>query len=149
MERLTKRAPNGLAYLAKVRENEQAVESSYPNTLKAILEAFNRLAAYEDIGTPEEFAELREKIQRMGEVETCQYDQTDDDRGVWECSECGEEWVIETGNPFENNMQFCPKCGRLINSISWEENQWDDETVTRTLTRKEAALKEGAEIDGY
>lgn len=49
MERLTARRPdNGLAYLIKVKSNEQAVDSQYPNTLKSILECFGRLADYED-----------------------------------------------------------------------------------------------------
>lgn len=48
-ERLTARSPkNNMAYLVKVKQNEQSVESSYPNTLKCITEAFERLAQYED-----------------------------------------------------------------------------------------------------
>lgn len=47
MERLTAIAPNGMAYLVKVKPNEQEVESPYPNTLKAIMESFQRLAEYE------------------------------------------------------------------------------------------------------
>jgi hypothetical protein len=47
LERLTAKAPNGMAYLVKVKPSEQEVESSYPNTLRCILESFNRLALYE------------------------------------------------------------------------------------------------------
>lgn len=63
-DRLTARSPkNNMAYLVKVRPDEQEVESSYPNTLKCILEGFNRLAEYEDFfeqnkTTPSELAEL-------------------------------------------------------------------------------------------
>lgn len=46
-------------------------------------------------------------------------------RGYWEevadyggwgdthyrCSVCGEEWYLEDGNPKDNNMNFCPRCG--------------------------------------
>lgn len=61
MERLTAIAPNGLAYLTKVKQSEQEVESPYPNTLKSIMESFNRLAAYENTGfTPEEIKELEQ-----------------------------------------------------------------------------------------
>ena len=50
MGRLTDRSPkNNLAYLTKVKPNEQIVESPYPDTLRAILESFQQLAAYEDI----------------------------------------------------------------------------------------------------
>lgn len=47
MERLTAIAPNGMAYLVKVKPNEQEVESHYPNTLKAIMESFQKLSEYE------------------------------------------------------------------------------------------------------
>lgn len=38
------------------------------------------------------------------------------DYGGWgdthyRCSVCGEEWYLEDGNPKENNMNFCPRCG--------------------------------------
>ena len=49
MERLTAIAPNGMAYLVKVKPNEQDVESPYPNTLKAIMESFQKLAEYEKL----------------------------------------------------------------------------------------------------
>ena len=44
-------------------------------------------------------------------------------RGEWEevsedyedtyyrCTCCGDEWYLEAGNPKENGMYFCPKCG--------------------------------------
>ena len=74
MERLTKRAPNGLAYLAKVKQDEQAVEGSY-NTLKCIQEAFEALEKYEE---REESGELIEADTAIGlleeaaeEIENC------------------------------------------------------------------------------
>ncbi len=49
MHRLTARSQkNNMAYLVNVKPNEQDVESPYPNTLKCIMEAFERLAQYED-----------------------------------------------------------------------------------------------------
>lgn len=51
MERLTGRSPkNSMAYLVKVKPNEQDVESRYPNTLKCIMDAFEKLAKYEETG---------------------------------------------------------------------------------------------------
>ena len=29
----------------------------------------------------------------------------------YECSNCGETWVLSAGTPKDNNMNFCPKCG--------------------------------------
>ena len=49
MERLTARSvKNNMAYLVKVKPDEQEVESPYPNTLNAIIESFQRLAEYEN-----------------------------------------------------------------------------------------------------
>ena len=48
IERLTARNKNGLAYLVKVKPNEQEVDSPYKNTLKCILDCFERLAQYEE-----------------------------------------------------------------------------------------------------
>ncbi len=60
MDRLTARSNQGLAYLVNVKPDEQVVESQYPNTLRCIMEAFKRLAAYEDTGlTPEDIDNLR------------------------------------------------------------------------------------------
>lgn len=62
MDRLTAISSNGQAYLVKVKENEQAVDGSY-NTLKCIMECFNRLAEYEDTGlTPEETADIKDQL---------------------------------------------------------------------------------------
>jgi len=58
MERLTGRSKQGTAYLVKVKNNEQVIESS-KNTLECIYESFQRLSAYEDTGlSPEQVAEL-------------------------------------------------------------------------------------------
>ena len=44
-----------MAYLVNVKPDEQDVESSYPNTLRCIVDSFERLAAFEDSGlSPEE-----------------------------------------------------------------------------------------------
>ena len=48
MNRLTARNKDGLAYLVNVKKSEQEVESPYPNTLKCILDGFEKLAQYED-----------------------------------------------------------------------------------------------------
>ena len=29
----------------------------------------------------------------------------------YECSNCGEPWVLTAGTPKDNNMNFCPNCG--------------------------------------
>jgi hypothetical protein len=58
MERLTKRTPEGTAYLAKVKNADEAIEGA-KDTLEYVFESWQKLAAYEDTGlTPEECAEL-------------------------------------------------------------------------------------------
>jgi septal ring factor EnvC (AmiA/AmiB activator) len=66
MNRLTARNSKGLAYLVKVKPNEQAVDSAYPNTLRCILECFKQLAAYEDTGLePAEIRQMQSEIARL------------------------------------------------------------------------------------
>lgn len=48
IERLTARNKDGLAYLVNVKPDEQEVDSPYENTLKCILDCFERLAQYEE-----------------------------------------------------------------------------------------------------
>jgi uncharacterized protein YdbL (DUF1318 family) len=61
MDRLTAREPHkSMAYLTKVKTDEQEIEASR-NTCLCIMESWERLAAYEDTGmTPEEVAKLAE-----------------------------------------------------------------------------------------
>jgi hypothetical protein len=62
--RLTTRSPkNNCAYLVKVKSDEQAVDSEYPNTLRCIIECFEKLAKYEDTGIePEQIEALQQQI---------------------------------------------------------------------------------------
>lgn len=46
--------------------------------------------------------------------ETCTYIRWDDDCNTWECNKCGEPWTLLDGGPKENNMNFCPNCGRKL-----------------------------------
>lgn len=40
-----------------------------------------------------------------------QWELIEEDWNVYRCSACGEDWVLETATPQENNMNFCPFCG--------------------------------------
>jgi predicted Zn-ribbon and HTH transcriptional regulator len=100
-DRLTNRSPkNNLAYLVKVMPDEQSVESPYPNTLKAILESLQRLAAYEDTGlSPEEIEQTKEKQIPKEPYLIGQ---------VARCGACGYE--LKEGD----GWTCCPKCGQGI-----------------------------------
>ena len=61
MERLTNRTHDGHAYLVNVKDDEQEAECKSENTAQCILDSWERLAAYEDLGTVEELAALKER----------------------------------------------------------------------------------------
>nr|WP_308743223.1 hypothetical protein [uncultured Anaerocolumna sp.] len=103
------------------------------NNLKALIErlrvskACNSLNHKENyyyiVNTDEPYAEEvlqvilngeKEKTQSESE-ETCTYTR-DDETNAWECSECGLTWVFmeDYTTPEENDMYYCPKCGRKI-----------------------------------
>ena len=50
MNRLTKRTPDGHAYLVNVKSDEQEVDCASRNTAQCIMDSWERLAAYEDTG---------------------------------------------------------------------------------------------------
>ena len=58
------------------------------------------------------------------------YDKAD---GYWECQKCELTWVFTDGDPSENEMVYCPKCGRKIMECvdyvePWDEDEEDGET---------------------
>ena len=52
MKRLTERTKEGIAYLRKVRDDEQEIQGHY-RTLDCVLESWERLAQYEDLAEQE------------------------------------------------------------------------------------------------
>jgi len=89
-KRLTARSlKNGTAYLAGVKENEQDVESKYPNTLRCILDCFERLAVYEE-AVPEMYEALKKALQFINNGRKFGYIQMPD-------ADCGDT-ALETPN---------------------------------------------------
>ncbi len=89
MDRLTARSPqNNMAYLVKVKKNEQDVESPHPDTLRCIIESFERLAEYEDAGLrPNDIKVFQQALDKSCEDAAdgcCPYDAT----GEYECEQC-------------------------------------------------------------
>ena len=52
--------------------------------------------------------------------EPCKWTLTDDDSNSWQCNKCDALWVLESGSPKDNDMDYCPKCGRAINQSPGE-----------------------------
>lgn len=94
-------------------------------SLRAELEQFRAtLADNEAYGLTliQERNDLRAKLERSetalerGE-ETCEWTPDNDpDWNTWN-SQCGQSWVFEESGPAENDMRFCPFCGRLLVAV--------------------------------
>lgn len=39
------------------------------------------------------------------------------DHGSYICSACGEDWVLNDGTPEENHMNYCPRCGAIMEDV--------------------------------
>lgn len=44
----------------------------------------------------------------------CQWECVDEDMNCWRCTHCKNEWVLEAGNPSDNEMNFCSYCGAEV-----------------------------------
>ena len=41
----------------------------------------------------------------------------------WQCSECGDEFVLEIGvKPIDARMHYCPNCGARMKGVANEES---------------------------
>jgi DNA-directed RNA polymerase subunit RPC12/RpoP len=63
-------------------------------------------------------AERIKEIILSEQKEPCEYTLYDEDSNTYECSKCGALWTLNADTPEENNMRFCPECGRPIQSTT-------------------------------
>ena len=47
-------------------------------------------------------------------ISTTRYVEIDSDWNLWQCEKCEFEWHLMSGTPPENEMSYCPRCGRKI-----------------------------------
>lgn len=67
------------------------------------------------------FSRIRELA--AAEREGCEYFGEDiDGGGLWKCTHCDAEQIIDGGTPFTNGMGYCAGCGRPIRTIRY--NKW-------------------------
>lgn len=53
------------------------------------------------------------------ENETCKW--TQEDEGSHYSSDCGMHFIFEEDGPTENGFKFCPKCGKPLVAVEWEQ----------------------------
>ena len=80
-------------------------------------------------------------LENNSNVETCEYVQEDSDSNEWVCSKCDNIFILNSDNPYENEMFYCPKCGRLIAEIHEDIYDWDsdggEKHIMRVVTRED------------
>ena len=96
-ERLTNRTHDGHAYLVNVKDDEQEVECKSENTAQCILDSWDRLAAYEDLGHVEEFEALKERTRWIPVSERLpEYDPNKGANAYWVAKKTRNgEWQIK------------------------------------------------------
>jgi len=103
MGRLTKRInaeiAKGLTYEAIIYKDIEHHETDFN------YEALNKLAHYEDL--EEQGRLIEQKHGTWISLDTYVYECD----GMWECSECGEDFYFEFGTPLECRAYYCPNCG--------------------------------------
>lgn len=53
-------------------------------------------------------------------METCEW--SEDDSGMWTCSKCDIAWEFTCDGPKENDLIYCPKCGRKVINTSYYQD---------------------------
>ena len=106
MGRLTEHKAEGIYLIKTGYQNcENYCETRDSCDDCAIQEALDKLAHYEDL---EEQGRLIE--QKHGTWESLDSYVYECD-GMWQCSECGEDFYFEFGTPLECRAYYCPNCG--------------------------------------
>lgn len=45
----------------------------------------------------------------------------DYDMGTWKCSECNNLWIFPKGTPYDNEANYCPRCGAHLISDAFRK----------------------------
>lgn len=87
-------------------------------TLRRLMRQISDAKRTEEIIIAEEaivklFDAVRDQSANMAQKEECHWHQEDSDWGLW-VGECGAEWEFIDDGPVENDVHFCPNCGRKL-----------------------------------
>lgn len=59
----------------------------------------------------------------MGPTENvCEW-MPEDESSDWYNSECGMSFIFNDGSATENGFKFCPRCGKKLKDIPWDNNE--------------------------
>jgi hypothetical protein len=55
-------------------------------------------------------------------TESCKWTQVDEMHtpDTWQ-ADCGAMWTFTDGGPKDNDMNFCPKCGKVCKELKFEQ----------------------------
>lgn len=70
----------------------------------------------QDNGVEGFLAEMKDLEKELITDETCEW--SEDEDGNWGCSKCTALWMFPELGPGENEMIYCPECGRKIVKIN-------------------------------
>jgi len=104
-----------------IYRNDLLVKATHEDHIKRLLV---RISDHEII-----LVALQAQAEREKE---CEWVQTDEDGGSWKCNECDFRWDFIDGDPFENDMKYCPKCGKPIKAIrffNWDKYNGHGECI--------------------
>lgn len=102
-----------------VESEKQAID-----TARLIVQATNSILAdssrsdIEQTNLIDPLCKLRDSIiVEKPEDAICFYKKMDSEGNRWSCSDCGDEWEFNDGDPFDNDMNYCPNCGLKIEAL--------------------------------
>lgn len=102
--------PNNMMYLPYpiIRDMQEAadvieeMDAEYESMAAALLEADELIKKLQ--------SERDDLVEKEREAGTWKLAFTEDEN-VYECSKCGKHWLLNDGDPYDNEMNFCPRCG--------------------------------------
>ena len=61
------------------------------------------------------------------QAEACIYTKETYGDNYWTCNKCDAAWVLEAGDPYQNEMNFCPGCGRKVETLAYCDGEGGEE----------------------
>lgn len=98
-----------------------AAPFAHPGRLGTVVEALEKAA--EVVEAARSISRFNAALAARGEAPSCNWEYSEQS-GCWK-GDCGIAFTVEAGSPAENDMGYCPKCGRKLVEASTDQ-QIDD-----------------------